>query len=446
MSEIIEHRCSCCGHIYKHKNYHSYIALCPNCKMDGFYQPYYSEDGIMPCRIFLGEENIGKMISISTTSSKIVSDKFGINECIDNSPDPYVEAKDMICYMLREPNKVAHLKERLKRKLIRENPYISDNLNIVVVQAIVEVMKRVYDKEMENTQKSLEKTLFPIATDTSNVLRYESEKEHYKRLLKKIEKHRYAEGKKLEELGGIFPDEYKSLKKECDNTKSNFESNNYNISIQNDHEIRTFDKLEIIDAILKKRISSVKKISNSKFIELYKEYDNYYASLIDSIKDSPDSSDRFLLVFFDLFNFEDKYSLEWIYNFADYAVKNNVTDNVFDRAKWLYVSHINIQKLKCCMMNRSFFLKEKFLTLFLDCNEDEFTKRLKEYVSDVKLVLALKKEVIKDDMLKKIPKSDWVDFIKDNYNIFGIFKRDKNWNPKKKIITARNVFKKWGTT
>lgn len=353
---------------------------------------------------------------------------------------------------LREPNKVVRLKERLKKQLICNYPDIkdNDNLNIIFVQAIVEVMKQVYDKEMEKTQKSLEKMLFPKTSDKSNALEYESKKEHYKRLLKKIEKHRYAEGQNLEELSGIFYDEYKSLKKECDNTKSNFESNKYNISNQNEHEISTIEKLKICDAILKRRISSVKKISNGEFIELYKEYDDYYASLIDSIKDSTDSTDRFLLVFFDLFNFEDKYSLEWIYNFADYAVKNNLTEDVFDRAKWLYCSHIdlyipqiNMPDLKVCTLNRSFFLKEKFLTLLLDCNVFEFTERLQEYASYSQLVFYLKNDLIQDYMLGEIPKSEWVDFLKDNYNIFDMFKRDKDWSNKKKIIAARNVFKKW---
>lgn len=445
MSEIIEHRCSNCGHIYKHNNYLSYIALCPNCKMDASYQRLDTEEGIVPCRIFLGEEKIGKMISITRTCIKIESDKFGINEYFDFASDPYIEAKDMICFMLREPNKVVRLKERLKKQLIRNYPDIkdNDNLNIIFVQAIVEAMKRIYDKEMEKTQKSLEKMLFPKTADKSNALEYESKKEHYKRLLKKIEKHRYAEGQNLEELSGIFYDEYKSLKKECDNTKSNFESNKYNISNQNEHEISTIEKLKICDAILKRRISSVKKISNGEFIELYKEYDDYYASLIDSIKDSTDSTDRFLLVFFDLFNFEDKYSLEWIYNFADYAVKNNLTEDVFDRAKWLYCSHFNMPDLKVCIMNRSFFLKEKFLSLLLECNEDEFTERRSEYAFYSKLVYFLKIYLIKDNMLEEIPKSEWVDFIKNNYNIFSMFKRNKDWSNKKKIIAARNVFKKW---
>ena len=87
-------------------------------------------------------------------------------------------------------------------------------------------------------------------TDKNKSSFYGSEKEHWKRELKKFERFRYLEGQKYEKLSGVFPDEFKGLKKERDDTKSNFESNKYNISIQNEHEIRTMDKLGICDAIL----------------------------------------------------------------------------------------------------------------------------------------------------------------------------------------------------
>lgn len=334
MSKLVERRCSCCGHIYKHEDYPSYISFCPKCMKDGFYEPYYTEDSIKPCQIFLGEDTIGEMTSVSEKSYIVTSDRFDIHERIDDSLNPYLEATDMLFYMLREPNKVVRLKEKLKRQFLRENPNIIDNdyLNLAFEQAIFEVMKRVYDKEMLKTQKSLEKTFFPGLTDKNKSLSYGSEKEHWKRELKKIEKFRYIEGKKYENLNGVFPENYKGLKNERDETKSNFESNKYNISIQNEHEIRTMDKLKICDVILKKRISSVHKISNSEFIELYMEYDDYYASLIDTVNSSETPVDKYLFLTFDLFNFEDKFSLEWIYSFCDYAVNDNLTDDVFDRA------------------------------------------------------------------------------------------------------------------
>ena len=189
--------------------------------------------------------------------------------------------------------------------------------------------------------------------------------------------------------------------------------------------------------------SKCKKVSNYEFEEIYKEYDCHFASLIDSVNSSGTSVDKYLCAIFDLFNFEDKFSLEWIYCFSDYAIKNNLTDDVFDRAKWLFASPIQTPNGALCM-NRAFFLKKRFLTLLLECNDDEFARRLITYTLYVELSYSLKTYMINDSMLEEIPKSDWVDFIKKNYDIFSAFKRDKEWEPKKKIITARHVFDKRG--
>ena len=106
----------------------------------------------------------GEMTSVTDTSYIITSDRFDIHERIDDSLNPYLEATNMLCYMLREPNKVVRLKEKLKRQFLRENPNIIENdyLNLAFEQAIVEVMKRIYDTAMEQTQKSMEKSFFRV--------------------------------------------------------------------------------------------------------------------------------------------------------------------------------------------------------------------------------------------------------------------------------------------
>ena len=86
-------------------------------------------------------------------------------------------------------------------------------------------MKQIYDREMEQTERSLEKAFFPGVTDSNKDSTYDKEKEKTKRVLKKIEQYRYSEGEKLETISGDFPERFKSLKKEVDKTKSNFESN-----------------------------------------------------------------------------------------------------------------------------------------------------------------------------------------------------------------------------
>ena len=83
----------------------------------------------MPCRIYLGEDIIGEVTSVTETSYIIISDKFDIHERIEASSNPYLEAMDMLLYMIKEPNKVMRLKEKLKRQFLRENQemHISDN-------------------------------------------------------------------------------------------------------------------------------------------------------------------------------------------------------------------------------------------------------------------------------------------------------------------------------
>ena len=443
MANLVERRCSYCGNVYKHEEYPSYISFCPKCKRDGFFEPYYTDDGIMPCRIFLGDETIGVMTSVTETSYIITSDRFDIHERIDDSLNPYLEATNMLCYMLREPNKVVRLKEKLKRQFLWENPQYMDNdsMDLVFEQAIFEVIKRVYDKEMGKTERTLEKTFFGNVTDMNNNRTYESDKQKLKRDLKSIEKFRYAEGQKIEELSDVFPDELKCLKKETDELKSNFESNHYNISRQNSYEITIFDKLGICKKILNKQISSVKKVSNSKFKELYKEYDDHFKSIIKRASSSDISDDDYLFMLFDFFNFEDKFSLELVYSIADYAVKNDISDDVFDRAKYLYVSHLRSPKGITCM-NRSFFLRKQYIQFLLKCNDYQFIYRLHKYIIYLELVFILKQYLITDKMIEEIPLSERVLFLKEKYNLLGEFNKDKEWNPKM-IRIARKIFDRW---
>lgn len=113
-------------------------------------------------------------------------------------------------------NEVTELKEEQKAAFLQDNPEWSNNrfLDIIFDQAIIEVMKQIYDSEMEQTERSLEKAFFPDVTDSNKDSTYDKEKEKTKRVLKKIEQYRYSEGKKLEKLSAEFPEKvYESEKR-----------------------------------------------------------------------------------------------------------------------------------------------------------------------------------------------------------------------------------------
>lgn len=341
-----------------------------------------------------------------------------------------------------DKNEVLCIRERLKDYIIHNVPKLEQfkELDFVLDQAFFEVIKRVYDKEMKQTKKSMEKTFFYGITDKKKTYIYDSSKQKYKRDLRKIEKYRHEEGEKYEALCGVFPEAFKKLKNETDCSKSNFESNHYNISNQNSIEIETFSKLAIYEKILKKQISSVKKVSNTEFKDLYKEYDNHFISKLSKASSPEITDNEYIAILIDFFNFEDKVSLEFIYTISDYAVKNNISDEVFDRVKFLYASPLLIAGVTC--MNRSFFLRDMYIPLLLSGDGEVFSNHLNQYQKDLFTVCQLKERYISDNMIECIPKSELVKYLKGNYNLFTLFNQNKTWESKK-IRLARKIFGQW---
>ena len=174
---------------------------------------------------------------------------------------------------------------------------------------------------------------------------------------------------------------------------------------------------------------------------MYKEYDDHFKSIIKRASSSDISDDDYLFMLFDFFNFEDKFSLELVYSIADYAVKNDISGDVFDRAKYLYVSHLRSPKGITCM-NRSFFLRKQYIQFLLKCNDYQFIYRLHKYIIYLELVFILKQYLITDKMIEEIPLSERVLFLKEKYNLLGEFNKDKEWNPKM-IRIARKIFDRW---
>ena len=107
-------------------------------------------------------------------------------------------------------NEVSELKEEQKSAFLHENPEWSDNsfLDIIFDQAIVEVMKQIYDNEMERTERSMEKAFFSGVKDATYYIPCENEKGRIKTILNIIGHYRYSEDKKLEKLSGMFPDSF----------------------------------------------------------------------------------------------------------------------------------------------------------------------------------------------------------------------------------------------
>ena len=92
--EIMERRCRHCKIIYKPEKFSSYILFCSRCKREVFFNSNF--DGETPCIIYLGEEAIGEIRHISDDNYKISSDRFGIDEVINNSKRPFIEIENYL--------------------------------------------------------------------------------------------------------------------------------------------------------------------------------------------------------------------------------------------------------------------------------------------------------------------------------------------------------------
>lgn len=96
MENNTERRCRNCGNKYKYEKVQSYILFCPKCNDFDYFEPYYTENGIKPCRIYLGEETIGEMTLENDTTYNVVCEKYGVNKRFNDSENPYLKAIDII--------------------------------------------------------------------------------------------------------------------------------------------------------------------------------------------------------------------------------------------------------------------------------------------------------------------------------------------------------------
>lgn len=342
-----------------------------------------------------------------------------------------------------ESNSVENLKSEIKEFILQIMPQLKDDefLDIAIIQAIFECMKSIYDEEMIETKKSMEKTFFGVQIDRDKANSYDNNKQKLKRQLKAIEYYRFAEGEKIEKLSGIFPEDLKCLKKSSDKSKSNFDqSNQYNISSQNKKEIECFMQLEIYKKILNKQIVK-KNCTNGDFEDYYKKYDDYFIQRINSVLFHDTSPEEYLSVVFDLFNFEDKVSLEWLYSFADYVVENKIPQEKYVRAEYLYKSHITGPSGLMCM-NRAPFLKKRFLSIMMTGSDFDYAISTVVYCKILEYILFIKRLKKLSDRLRGISKEEWVKFIKSEYDLLGLFEQNKIWEPKK-IKIVRKIIDMW---
>lgn len=219
----------------------------------------------------------------------------------------------------------------------------------------------------------------------------------------------------------------------------------HRLTEMNYFEHQNIHNLELIKSIVENRIGSAKKVSNTRFQDIFSQYDDFIEDMIIKSKNSD-----FDMVFYSIafFTFEWHYPVELFYYIARIMEENNIEEvNQSDlillcgnvKIESMFTGRVSTQSrmirerlfFTACLFNKEvpFHVKEKLRTL------------IKEIIA---LGVQYKETVYCDDGTKykdwfrtesSVP--DWASFFR-YYDIFSIWKR-KEWTPKR-IQNMRKLF------
>ena len=303
---------------------------------------------------------------------------------------------------------------------------------------LLEFVKHAYFESME---KHPFRYFFPYsATDDDH-----SERMRYSRAFKYTQKYKDKNYQMLCEEKLDDPkrmEKYKPLlAKDMSDIGSRIEG--YELTEMQVFEHTNIIELPIIKSIVEDRISSAKKVSNERFIEMFEEYDKWVEKLISR---SNQSDEDYLFASMAFFTLEWKYDIEFIYAIADYMDKTNVEDIDY-LTFWAMGLSLNFDsrigtQIQCD--NRMVKERQALIPRFFGCENPNWLRLYREkYVETVgvsciflNLPSTDERVLYKDWFRSETCMKDWASFMRD-YNVFSVWNR-KEWT-NRKIKNARKM-------
>lgn len=207
----------------------------------------------------------------------------------------------------------------------------------------------------------------------------------------------------------------------------------YKITEMNYFEHNNIRNLEIIKAIVEKRIGQSKKVSNKKFEEMLEQYDDWVESLIERSKRSDKDM---VFASLALFTFEWHYPVEMAYELSCIMEEKQI-DYVDDKTLSLLYGYLKIDsRFEGLVSTESRLVKGRIMALpFLFCNDIDANIRgwLIELIKEIlALVVVYTEEMYtidgkeyKEWFREESTMKDWASFFR-YYDIFSIWQR-KEW-------------------
>ena len=273
-----------------------------------------------------------------------------------------------------------------------------------------------------------------------------SERMRYARTMKYTQKFRDINYQQLSEKVGMDSEEKKKievlLKKDMSDIHNRLEG--YELSEMEFFEYTNIQELRIIKAIVENRISSVKKVSNDCFLDLFEEYDSWVMKLIERSRKSNEDMVFASIAFFTL---EWKYSLELIYLIAEYMEDNKI-ENVDYYTLWGLTGFIELDsRFGYRISHESRMVKERQIViedLITEGEPDSMVLFLREKYVEIAVSLtgifqdmtSKKGSLYKDWFKDNTTMEDWASFFED-YDVFSCWHKKKWTN--KRIRNARKL-------
>lgn len=283
---------------------------------------------------------------------------------------------------------------------------------------------------------------FPLSHFYKQIEDSDSERMLQSRTMKYALKYKKRE---IERSGIDIPSDHKFADVSMNSIEKRLQG--HRLTEMNFFEQQNIHNMDIIKAIVENRISYSKKVSNSRFEEMFSQYDSFVEELIENSKKS-DKDMVFCSIAF--FTFEWHYPVEMLYYIASVMEEENI-DNIEAPYLRLLCNDISVQSNfgGGWFSGPSRMVKErfKFFDDMFSGKNDLYAREKAVFLMKELFVLGVQcKELLQcEDGRKYIDwfrtesdESDWASFLR-YYDIFSIW-RKKQWTPKK-IQNMRKLFR-----
>ena len=269
----------------------------------------------------------------------------------------------------------------------------------------------------------------------------DSERMLQSRIMKYVSDHK----KREIERGGIpIPPDHKFADLSMESIDKKLKG--YRLTDMNYFEHQNIHNLELIKAIIERRIVSSKKISNDRFQEMFKQYDEFVESLIERSKRNDEDMVFSSLAFF---TFEWHYPVETFYNLACLMEENGI--ETVDRDTLILIcSRPEIESIfggnitvdSRMVKERIIMLKPLFIVKLNHEDKEELLTLVKEIIVLIghyliHMTAGEEEEPYKEWFRKESSMADWASFL-NYYDIFSIWQK-KEWT-RARIQNMRHLF------